>query len=80
MQFQRLTMCTNILSIFKFVKILNHSQVQVLSNKKKPAAFCVFCGLIYSFDNLLSFDTTGQILCAQCKYVTLCINKWQKSF
>ena len=33
------TMCTNIISIFKFVKILNHSQVQVRSNKKKPQLF-----------------------------------------
>jgi hypothetical protein len=27
-------MCTNIRSIFKFVKIFNHFQVQVLLNKK----------------------------------------------
>jgi hypothetical protein len=32
-------MCPNILGIFKFVKILNHSQVQVLSNKKNPQLF-----------------------------------------
>jgi hypothetical protein len=36
MQFYRLTMCTNILSIFKFVKILNHSAAQDLWNEKKP--------------------------------------------
>ncbi len=39
MQFERLSMCPNTLSIFKFVKILNHSQVQVLSNKKKNHSF-----------------------------------------
>ncbi len=44
MQFQRLTICTDIVTVFKFVKILNHSLAQVLSNKK-TAAFCVFCGL-----------------------------------
>jgi hypothetical protein len=27
--------------------------------KKKTAAFCVFCGLRYSSDNLLSFDTNA---------------------
>jgi hypothetical protein len=32
------------LSIFKFVKILNHSQVQVLSNKKKPLLFASSVG------------------------------------
>jgi hypothetical protein len=32
-------MCTNILNTFKFVKILFHFQVQVLSSKKKPQLF-----------------------------------------
>ncbi len=41
-----------------FVKILNHSPAQDLSNKK-TAAFCVYCGLRYSSDNLLSFDTNA---------------------
>ncbi len=45
---------TNIFQVFTFVKILNHSPAQDLS--KKTAAFCVFCGLRYSSDNLLSFD------------------------
>jgi hypothetical protein len=51
-------MCTNILSVFKFVKILNHFQVQVLSNKKNRS----FLRLLWAeiiFDNFLSFDTHG---------------------
>ncbi len=46
----------NILCIFTFVKTLNHSPAQNLSNKK-IGAFCVFCGQIYCFDILPSFDT-----------------------
>jgi hypothetical protein len=46
----------NILCIFTFVKTLNHSPAQNLSNKK-TGAFCVFCGQIYCFDSLPSFDT-----------------------
>jgi hypothetical protein len=38
--------------------ILNQSPAQDLSNKK-TAAFCVFCGLRYFSDNLLSFDTNA---------------------
>jgi hypothetical protein len=37
-------MAPNILGIFKFVKILNHSQVQVLSNKKNPQLFASSVG------------------------------------
>jgi hypothetical protein len=43
MQYKRLTMCTDILSIFKFVKIY-HSPAQVLSNKKKSQLFASSVG------------------------------------
>jgi hypothetical protein len=53
----------NIYKVFTFVKILNDSPAQDLSNKKN-AAFYVFYGLRYSSDNLLSFDTKRALLCA----------------
>jgi hypothetical protein len=46
MQFKRLTMCTNILSIFEFVKI-NHSPAQVLSNKKNRSFLCLLWAEIF---------------------------------
>ncbi len=52
---------TKIFQVFTFLKILTHSPAQELSNTKiqKIAAFCVFCGLRHSSDNLLSFDTNA---------------------
>jgi hypothetical protein len=49
---------TKILLLFTFVKILNHSPAQDLSNKKNRI-FLRLLWLRYSSDNLLSFDTNA---------------------
>ncbi len=45
----------NCLLLLRF-KIIHKSKIFRI---KKTAAFCVFCGLRYSSDNLLSFDTNA---------------------
>jgi hypothetical protein len=60
---------TNILSIFKFVKILNHSPAQVLSNKKKTQLYASSVGRDIPSTIFYVLTHTGYVLCAHCKYV-----------
>jgi hypothetical protein len=41
------------------LEYVHYNHICICSHEKKPTAFCIFCGLRYSSDNLLSFDRHG---------------------